>query len=68
MTSTVMFLLYLFALVFMVLGGFFGLIESQGNPAFLLPILFGLYFFWILWEITVGRPEKSAAGRDNRRP
>lgn len=63
-----MFLIYLFALVFMVLGGFFGLIESEGNPGFLLPILFGLFFFWILWEITVGRPEKRPArGNDRRR-
>lgn len=66
MTSTAMFLLYLFALVFMVLGGFLGLIESKGNPGFLVPILFGLFFFWILWEITVGRPEKTAAGPGNR--
>ncbi|HJP40626.1 MAG TPA: hypothetical protein QGF35_02845 [Dehalococcoidia bacterium] len=64
MPSTAMFLIYLGALVFMVLGGFMGLIQSQGNPGFLVPILFGLMFFWALWEITVGSADKSKAARD----
>lgn len=67
MTSTAMFLIYLGTLVLMVLGGFLGLIESHGNPGFLIPILFGLFFFWILWEIVVGRPEKNPARRNNDR-
>ncbi len=67
MASTAMFLIYLCALVFMVLGGFYGLIESEGNPGFLLPVLFGLFFFYILWEAMVGPPEKSEVGRPEDR-
>lgn len=63
MASNAMFFLYLGALVFMVLGGFFGLIKSEGNPAFLLPVLFGLFFFYILWEVVVGKPEQGEVRR-----
>jgi hypothetical protein len=38
------------------------LFESK-NPAFLAPILMGLFFFYLLWEAVVGRevdpPEKK---------
>ncbi len=46
------FLVYLGALTFMTLGGFIGLVES-GHPAFLAPILMGLFFFYICWEAVV---------------
>ncbi len=48
------FLVYLFALSFMTLGGFLGLLKS-GHPAFLAPILMGLFFFYLCWEAVVGR-------------
>lgn len=51
------FLIYLAALVFMTLGGFYGLIAS-GHPAFLAPILLGLFFFYLCWEAVIGPPEK----------
>ena len=47
------FLVYLAALVLMVLGGFYGLFESK-HPAFLAPILMGLFFFYLCWEAVVG--------------
>ncbi|MCC6385762.1 MAG: hypothetical protein IT302_00100 [Dehalococcoidia bacterium] len=47
------FLVYLFALVFVVLGGFYGLIESK-HPAVLAPILMGLFYFYLCWEAVVG--------------
>lgn len=47
------FFIYVFALAFMVLGGFIGLLESR-HPAFLAPILLGLFFFYICWEVSVG--------------
>ena len=46
------FIVYVFALVFMVLGGLYGLYES-GHPAFLAPILMGLFFFYLTWEAVV---------------
>jgi hypothetical protein len=36
----------------MVLGGFIGLVESH-HPAFLAPILLGLFFFYLCWEAVV---------------
>lgn len=46
------FLVYVFALMFMVLGGLWGLYESH-HPAFLAPILMGLFFFYLCWEAVV---------------
>lgn len=46
------FLVYVVALTFMVLGGFWGLFESH-HPAFLAPILLGLFFFYLCWEAVV---------------
>ena len=46
------FLVYLVGLVFMVLGGFWGLFQSH-HPAFLAPILMGLFFFYLCWEAVV---------------
>lgn len=45
------FLVYVVALVFVTLGGFMGLVAS-GHPAFLAPILMGLLYFWICYEIV----------------
>lgn len=50
------FVVYVFALSFMVLGGFIGLVESH-HPAFLAPILMGLFFFYLCWEAVVGPAE-----------
>lgn len=46
------FLVYLAALILMVMGGLWGLFESK-HPAFLAPILMGLFFFYITWEAVV---------------
>ena len=54
------FLVYLSALVLMVLGGFYGLIESK-HPAFLAPILMGLFYFYLCWEAVVEDEDKPAA-------
>ncbi len=51
------FFVYIAALVFMTGGGFWGLLVSQ-HPAFLAPILVGLFFFYIAWEAAVGRDEE----------
>ncbi len=50
------FLVYVFALVFVTLGGFMGLVAS-GHPAFLAPILMGLLYFWICYEIVAEENE-----------
>lgn len=46
------FVVYMIGLVFMTLGGFVCLIE-YGHPAFLAPILMGLFFLYITWQIFV---------------
>jgi len=46
------FLVYVFALMFMTLGGIWGLVESR-HPAFLIPILMGLFYFYLCWEAVV---------------
>ncbi|MBA4180423.1 MAG: hypothetical protein C0506_07535 [Anaerolinea sp.] len=46
------FFVYVAAICFMVLGGFWGLFESR-HPAFLAPILLGLFFFYLCWEAVV---------------
>ncbi len=46
------FFVYVSALTFMVLGGFWGLFQSH-HPAFLAPILLGLFFFYLCWEAVV---------------
>lgn len=55
------FFVYVSALSFMVLGGFWGLYASH-HPAFLAPILLGLFFFYLCWEAVVeteSAPPKS---------
>ena len=59
------FLIFLTALVMITLGGIIGLIESH-HPAFLAPILMGLFFFYICWEAVVETepaPPRSKSGR-----
>lgn len=46
------FLVYVGALMFMTIGGLWGLFES-GHPAFLVPILLGLFYFYLAWEAVV---------------
>jgi len=46
------FVVYVGALTFMVGGGFYGLLMSH-HPAFLAPILMGLFFFYLCWEAVV---------------
>jgi|GEM_PF-1189257 len=46
------FVVYVAALIFLVLGGFWGLVESK-HPAFLVPILLGLFYFYLCWEAVV---------------
>lgn len=46
------FFVYFFALVFVTLGGMIGLMES-GHPAFLAPVLIGLFYFYLTWEAVV---------------
>ncbi len=46
------FLVYVAGLLFVTVGGVWGLIES-GHPAFLAPILVGLFFFYLCWEAVV---------------
>lgn len=51
------FLVYVFALLFVTGGGFWGLFMS-GHPAFLAPILLGLFFFYLAWEAVVSRDDE----------
>ena len=63
------FIVYVFALVFMVLGGLYGLFES-GHPAFLAPVLMGLFFFYLTWEAVaavVANVAGVAAGQHQHR-
>jgi hypothetical protein len=46
------FLVYVVALMLCVGGGFICLIAS-GHPAFLGPILIGLFYFYLAWEAVV---------------
>lgn len=52
------FLVYLVALVIETLGGFAGLVFSH-HPAFLAPILMGLFYFYLCWEAVVGSTEAA---------
>jgi hypothetical protein len=59
------FLVYLAALILMVGGGFYGLVESK-HPAFLAPILMGLFFFYICWEAVVEMGDPPPPGSKQR--
>jgi hypothetical protein len=56
------FLVYLFAVTFITVGGLWGLFESR-HPAFLAPVLMGLFFFYLCWEAVVGRQVDSRSRR-----
>jgi hypothetical protein len=56
------FCVYLFAVSFITVGGLWGLFES-GHPAFLAPVLMGLFFFYLCWEAVAGRPEPKRRKR-----
>ncbi len=55
------FAVYLATLTLMVGGGLYGLVED-GQPAFLAPILMGLFFFYLTWEAVVGSSEAPPRG------
>lgn len=59
------FLVYLFAVSFLTLGGLWGLFASE-NPVFLAPVLMGLFFFYLCWEAVVGRTVDSRAPRKRK--
>ena len=46
------FVVYVLALTLVVGGGLWGLMESK-HPAFLAPVLLGLFFFYLTWEAVV---------------
>lgn len=46
------FVVYVAALMFVVGGGFVGLMSSH-DAKFLAPILMGLFFFYLTWEAVV---------------
>jgi hypothetical protein len=46
------FVVYVVGLSFLVLGGLWGLFASH-HPAFLAPILLGLFYFYLCWEAVV---------------
>jgi hypothetical protein len=46
------FYVYVAALTIVVGGGFWGLLASH-HPAFLAPILLGLFYFYLAWEAVV---------------
>jgi hypothetical protein len=54
------FFVYVAALILVTLGGIWGLIESR-HPAFLVPILIGLFYFYLCWEAVVEDEDKPAA-------
>jgi hypothetical protein len=59
------FMVYLSALTLMVAGGLWGLYAS-GHPAFLAPILMGLFYFYLCWQAVIGTevdPPKQKQGR-----
>lgn len=59
------FLVYVGALMFMVLGGLWGLYQSH-HPAFLAPVLMGLFFFYLCWEAVVGKEDDFPPPRRQR--
>jgi hypothetical protein len=50
------FVVYVVALSLLVGGGFYGLFASH-HPAFVAPILMGLFYFYLCWEAVVGGDE-----------
>ena len=54
------FCVYVVALLFVTLGGLWGLAESH-HPAFLVPTLIGLFYFYLCWEAVVEDEEAPPA-------
>lgn len=55
------FAVYVLMLSMLVLGGLWGLFASH-HPAFLAPILMGLFYFYLCWEAVVepsGTPPRA---------
>ncbi len=59
------FVVYVAALTFMVGGGFYGLLASH-HPAFLAPVLMGLFFFYLCWEAVVEFEEEAPPPQKQR--
>ncbi|MBI5948998.1 MAG: hypothetical protein HY875_12740 [Chloroflexi bacterium] len=60
------FAVYLATLTLMVGGGLYGLIEDR-QPAFLAPILMGLFFFYLTWEAVVRDNDTPPRGHSKGR-
>ena len=58
------FFVYVAALIFVTLGGVWGLMES-GHPAFLVPILIGLFYFYLCWEAVVDQDDFAPPSKKN---
>jgi len=58
------FFVYVAALIFVTLGGVWGLMES-GHPAFLVPILVGLFYFYLCWEAVVDEDDFAPPSKKN---
>lgn len=65
--SWAMFLVYLGAACFVTIGGLWGLFNSH-HPAFLAPILMGLFFLYLLWEVVIGPVEDAPARPKQAKP
>lgn len=46
--SPVAIALHVLSVIAMTVGGFWGMLASEGHPAFLLPIAFGLFYLYLL--------------------
>lgn len=56
---------YLVALALISVGGWYGLIASDGHPVFLAPIAFGLlfgYIFWLIFSSDLRPPKRGGSG------
>jgi len=58
------FFVYVAALIFVTLGGVWGLMES-GHPAFIVPILVGLLYLYLCWEAVVDEDDFAPPSKKN---
>jgi len=61
------FVVYVGALMFMTIGGLWGLFAS-GHPAFLVPVLLGLFYFYLVWEAVVEDEDNPPAPPPRKNP
>jgi hypothetical protein len=61
--SLPMFFCYLAGLMLYTGGSFFALILSDGHPAFLIMLAFGLFFFYLCWMVLVTDWQSPKRGR-----